>query len=127
MTNKFSGLAVLASQARVVTPLATAGAAAQSVQTSLFGRLRKARGGPLAGKIAWMLVRAGQPDHVACVDALNELAEFGPGDLRMFLIACRGARDSLKSAAAAALAGAVVAALEAALAGRGEGGGAVGG
>ena len=110
-----------------VTPLERGRAAAASVQTSLFGRLRKARGSAVAGRVAWMLIRAASPDHDDCSEALDALATLPVADVRTFLIVARGARDTLKSADAAALAGRVVEALETALAIRGVvGGGVVG-
>jgi len=122
--SKFDALLADLAAPQVVTPRERAHAAACSVQTSLFGRLRRGRSGSNAGRLAWMLIRAAQPDHVECGDALNALAATSTEDLRVWLIAARGARDSLKSAAAAAVAGDVACAVEAALAGKGEVGGA---
>ncbi len=113
---KFSGLAVLASQPRTVTPLDLARVAVASLQTSLFQRLRKAHGGPLAGRLSWLLVRAGQGDHDDHMGALSELAEFPPETIRTFIDAASRARDSLPSPHASRLAGAVVEALAAGLA-----------
>ena len=117
--SKFSGLAELVSQPREVTPSEHAARAAQSVQTSLFTRLRKAHGGPLAGRLAWMLVRAGQEGHADSDGALSALAGFPEPRLRELLTASRAARDNLRDGRAVQLARAVVVAIEESIAARG--------
>lgn len=47
-----------------------------SVQSSLYQRLRKPRGRQ-AGTVAWLLVRAAQPDHAHHADALAALSRLG--------------------------------------------------
>jgi hypothetical protein len=118
--SKYDSLLVDLAKPRNVTPSERAAGAAASVQTSLFGRLRKARGSAVAGRTAWMLVRAGSPSHVDCGAALDALATLPDSDLRTFVIVACGARDSLKNAEASALAAAVAAAVEGVLALRGE-------
>ena len=86
--------------------------AATRVQTSLFGRLRRARGSAVAGRLAWMLVRAGQEGHPDSRTACEALQGVGDADVRAFLIAAQGARDTLTDADAGALAAGVVGALE---------------
>jgi hypothetical protein len=110
--NKFSDLADLLQQPRTVTPREAAHAAATSVQTSLFGRLRKARGSAVAGRVAWMLVRLGQGDHADSGAACEALQGFADSDVRTFLLLAHATRDSLRAGPGAALAGAVAAALE---------------
>jgi len=113
--SKYDALLSDLAKPRHVTPLETARAAAQAVQTSLFQRLRKAHGGPLAGRLAWMLVRAGDSEHPENGDALMALAGCSPDQLQSFVIACRGARDTLRDGRAAGLARLVVEAIESAI------------
>ena len=97
---------------RTVTPRETAHASACALQTSLFGRLRKTQGSAVAGRLGWMLVRPGQPEHVDCADALNAIAALPVADLRTLALAVRGARGTLKNAASAELAAEVLLILE---------------
>jgi len=103
---------------RTVTPRETAHASACALQTSLFGRLRKTQGSAVAGRLGWMLVRSGQPEHVDCADALNAIAALPVADLRTLALAVRGARGALKSGTAAALAAEVLLILEGQIEGR---------
>ncbi len=112
-TSKFAGLAALSALPRPApTPREEGAVAVSSVQTSLFSRLKRAKGGPLAGKLSWMLVRAGTPGHPDSEAALAALATFPITDLRMFAIVAAAARDSLPGVAARALAAGVVGAVE---------------
>lgn len=114
--SKYSELAAQCRQPRTVTPSEAARAAVLAVQSSLFNRLRKARGGPLAGRLSWLLIRASQPDHVECPAAVEGLQEFTAEELKAFLAAAIGARDSLPAPAAVRVAVAVVETLGVALA-----------
>lgn len=113
--SKYASLVADLSSPVEVTSRELATRAAASVQSSLFGRLRKARGSTMAGRLGWLLIRAAQPEHADYRAAGEALASMGETDLRAFLSVARAARDSLPDPAAAALAGAVAAAIEAAL------------
>ena len=113
--SKYAGLTAQISAPRETTPSELASKARLAVQLSLYGRLRKRHGGPLAGRLAWAMLRAVQadhPDHRAAVDLLSEqTAE----TLKAWIAAARGARDALPSADASRLAGEIVGILEATL------------
>jgi len=117
--SKYDSLLVDLAAPPQVTSRERAHAAAAAVQTSLFGRLRKARGSAVAGRLAWMLVRGASPDHVDCAAALDAIAALPVLDLRAFHLAACGARDSLQAPAAAAVAAALVVVLEAEIGRRG--------
>ncbi len=104
---KYASLIDELAKPRTVTPLEREGALAQSVQTSLFQRLRKEHGGPLAGRLAWLLVRSTQERHSDCNDANAALASLPVEKLQTLASAARGARDNLRDRDAAALAGEV--------------------
>lgn len=72
------------------TPGTTGVPAAQSVQSSLYLRLKKSRGDK-AGAIGWLLVRAGQPEHPRNAAALAALASQGSG-LESLLATARATR-----------------------------------
>jgi len=119
--SKFSDLVSIVSTPptpHVMTPAELAHGAASAVQTSLFGRLRRTRGSAVAGRLGWLLVRAGSPEHVDCADALTALAAMPVTELHVFFAACTISRDALKSAAAAALAGSICDALSRVIGGR---------
>lgn len=111
--NKFADLVDLVASPRTVTPRERAHAAAAAVQTSLFGRLRKARGSAVAGRLAWMLVRLAQPDHVDSGAACEALRGFTDADVRLFLEVAKAAAVTAKREGAAEVAAAVVEALAA--------------
>ncbi len=119
--SKYDSLLSDLAKPRTVTPSEVAAGAAQRAQTSLFQRLRSAHGGPLAGRLSWLLVRAAQPDNNACDEALDALAAMPEKDVQLCLTAARGARDSLRDGRAAGFAGQIVATLERSLALRGNG------
>ena len=110
--SKFAALIADLAAPPTVTPRERAHAAAAAVQTSLFGRLRKARGSAVAGRLAWMLVRLGQSDHVDCRAAHEAIQSVPLPDVKLFLLAARATRDTAKREGAAEVAGGVVAALE---------------
>jgi hypothetical protein len=119
--SKFSDLVAIVSQPttpHVMTPAELAHGAASAVQTSLFGRLRRTRGSAVAGRLGWLLVRAGSPDHVDCSAALDALAAMPVTELHLFFAACTISRDALKNAAAAALAGSICDALSRVIGGK---------
>lgn len=111
-SGKYADLVSLATTPRTVTPRELAHAAAQAAQTSLFQRLRREHGGPVAGRLAWMLVRAGQGNHADSEGALDAMAGMPGSTLRSFLRVSIAARDSLRDVGAAALARSIVEALQ---------------
>ncbi len=74
--------------------------AVQSVQASLYLRLKKARGNK-AGDIGWLLVRLAQPDHPRHEPALAALSALGVGDLRALAVTARATCAAPKIAARA--------------------------
>ncbi len=106
-----------------VTPLEVARGAAQALQTSFYQRMRRRYGGSVAARLAWMLVRTGDPDHPDCSDALAALAGFSEAEVALFAAHAEGARDSLRNAAAARLAAGVVRACGTEVSRRAAGGG----
>ncbi len=108
MTNRYDSLIAAMRTPHTVTDRELAARAAQSVQTSIFQRLRRASGGPLAGRLAWMLIRSAQPDHNDHCEAYTALSILTGAELAVLLKAATGARDSMKDAAARALAGDIV-------------------
>ena len=65
------------------TPGTTGTSVVQSVQSSLYQRLRKPRG-DRAGTLAWMLIRLTQTDHRDHGDAQASLMTADPATLQLF-------------------------------------------
>jgi hypothetical protein len=106
---RFDG-ALDAPDASTLLPSAT-----QSVQSSLYQRLRRTRG-RRAGQVGWLLVRTAQPDHAAHADALAELSRIGAPGVRELAQIARGTATATTIAGRADsrdLAQAIVAALDA--------------
>lgn len=88
--------------------------AVQSVQASLYLRLKKSRGNK-AGDIGWLLVRSAQPEHPRHPAALAALSSLGLEGLRALAATARATSAAPKIAArsdARALAQAIVDALD---------------
>lgn len=87
MTNRFAGAFDPPDPATLGTPVV------QSVQSSLYQRLRRSKGGK-AGSIAWLLVRAGTPKHAAHGEAMTILEGLSAGALAELLAVVRGSGGS---------------------------------
>lgn len=88
--------------------------AVQSVQASLYLRLKKARGNK-AGDIGWLLVRLAQPEHPRHESAIAAISALCVADLRGLAATARATLAAPKISARAdarELAGAVVSALD---------------
>ncbi len=66
----------------------------QSVQSSLYLRLKKSRGNK-AGTIGWLLVRAGQPEHPRHAEALEALEGLDASGLAEVLAVARATVGAL--------------------------------
>lgn len=75
-----------------------AASAPSRVQTSLFGALRPHYA--TSGKVAWMLVRLGQPQHVEHAASMVSLGERGAPELRRLLLAVEASTASPRADAA---------------------------
>ncbi len=87
--------------------------AVQSVQSSLYMRLKKTHGSK-AGAMGWMLVRLGQPDHEANGDA-NAAMHRNPAAISSLLAVARATAAApvvVRRAESRELAGLIVEALE---------------
>ncbi len=81
MTNRFD------SAFEPPTPGSTGVSFVQTVQSSLYMRLKKTHGSK-AGAMAWMLVRLGQPDHDQSLEA-NEAISRNPAAISGLLAVAR--------------------------------------
>ena len=78
-----------------IDPLSLGTPAYQTVQASIYGRLRKTRG-KTAGDLGWLLVRLGQPSHREHEEALETIMTRPASELAALSTVVVAARDSLK-------------------------------
>lgn len=92
---------------RAPTPGSTRTSAQQSVQASLYGRLKR-RYGDTAGDVGWLLIRAAQPEHRDHEEARAMLASREADELAFLAsVASASVRAMAARAECAALAEAV--------------------
>ena len=85
--------------------------AAQSLQASLYQRLRKARGNSGAGMTGWMMVRLAQEDHADNGEAIDAVLAMTASELSALLTVARDARKAMRTPETRELADRVVEAM----------------
>jgi len=113
MTTKYDALFAPRDPSKLAADRASA--AVPSVQSSLYGRLRREHGNSGAGGIAWMLIHAASPasrHHDAALEALHGRTRAELGSL---LLAADGALGAAKTLESVTLARAVLESVKAAI------------